>query len=1116
MKIRKLEIKNIASIEEAVIDFDKEPLSDTDLFLITGTTGSGKTTLLDAICLALYNTTPRIAKSKKEILKVNDDELTEKDPRNILRQNTGYGYSKVYFKGNNDHEYCAEWSVARGKKQQVGNSLSRAIWKISDLSVGICVTGDKNETYKEVSAIINEAVGLDFEQFGRTTMLAQGDFTEFLKSDEADKAAILEKISGTDIYRRIGTAIHLKNEEIKKLLNAEIARHAQIAIMSEDDRMQAETEAQEAAKESETCQNIVKELNDCINWLNDRAILQVKLQTSKARLDHATSIISSEDFKSRSLRTRQWNETIDVRMRMREAAEGRQKSEVAAGALEVLKKDFVTVLCGREAEREYLQELEMQKTALEKSIMARSSHADAYSSCQTIIAHLKNLITEREKAASKRMKLQEAMEQQLPEAEKSYEASLAAVESATKEYAVAEEELRLISAHIDALKLPDLRREKDFLKGIESIKAGIAAAAEKIAATQADIARQETILESVRTEETKEKQELIRLKAEHERRRQTVDRFAKEMRSHLNLHVGSEDNLCPVCGHLVSMPVNDALIDDEYRKIKEEYDKQEKKAAAASEIVNKTAALIKVTGSNLETLQKDYDKYCTTLLEAISSREDAGKLQECGLEELALKIEGIAARISEGEKTEAEQKEIRKKHDCLLLKKHEAEHENERNHNALRNISSDIKRLSDEIKETEEKIRQLTEAICMALEGTATWVNDWKTDPKAFAIELEGKAKAYFADTDAHAKAKAGIERISSGMKVIDSALKDMTVLMPDWSGLAASASHVNDLQSLCIRLNANVKAQKHALTSAEGEYAKAKAAVDEFLASNPAYSSESLDSLDHISQNEYQQDTAYVNKLSSDALACKREYELAEQELQKHLADKPEVLGDDMTIDTLTADKEAQEERRDNCNQRMGELRSKLEEDDKSRALKKDTKKLDELNELHAKWQGFCGHFGSSDGGKLSKIAQSFVLSSLLDAANHHLHNMSPRYRLLVNPGTLNLKLEDKYNGYSTRSTNSISGGESFLVSLALALALADFGQHLGVSTLFIDEGFGTLSGEPLQNAINTLKSLHGKAGRQVGIISHREEIRENIPVQIKVNLAPGKSSSTIEVTDK
>ena len=81
------------------------------------------------------------------------------------------------------------------------------------------------------------------------------------------------------------------------------------------------------------------------------------------------------------------------------------------------------------------------------------------------------------------------------------------------------------------------------------------------------------------------------------------------------------------------------------------------------------------------------------------------------------------------------------------------------------------------------------------------------------------------------------------------------------------------------------------------------------------------------------------------------------------------------------------------------------------------------------------------------------------------------------------------------------------------MALALADFGQHLGVSTLFIDEGFGTLSGEPLQNAINTLRSLHSNEGRQVGIISHREELRESIPVQIKVNLPDGSSAAKVDV---
>ena len=125
----------------------------------------------------------------------------------------------------------------------------------------------------------------------------------------------------------------------------------------------------------------------------------------------------------------------------------------------------------------------------------------------------------------------------------------------------------------------------------------------------------------------------------------------------------------------------------------------------------------------------------------------------------------------------------------------------------------------------------------------------------------------------------------------------------------------------------------------------------------------------------------------------------------------------------------------------------------------------------------------------------------------------MEPRYTLRVVENSLNLKLEDAYQGFSTRSTGTISGGESFLVSLSLALALADFGQNLGVSTLFIDEGFGTLSGTPLNNAINLLKSLHNQSGTQVGIISHREEIKEKIDVQIQVSPIGNAAASKVEV---
>ena len=164
---------------------------------------------------------------------------------------------------------------------------------------------------------------------------------------------------------------------------------------------------------------------------------------------------------------------------------------------------------------------------------------------------------------------------------------------------------------------------------------------------------------------------------------------------------------------------------------------------------------------------------------------------------------------------------------------------------------------------------------------------------------------------------------------------------------------------------------------------------------------------------------------------------------------------------------------------------------------------RCDRLNQL----------LGDATGGKFRKIAQSYVLSNLLHSANGYLRSLTDRYTLHVRPGTFAISLSDAYQGNTQRAATTLSGGESFLVSLALALALSDIDSHLSVDTLFIDEGFGTLSGEPLQNAISTLRTLHAKAGRHVGIISHVEELKECISVQIRVEQEGNNSCSQVNV---
>ena len=233
------------------------------------------------------------------------------------------------------------------------------------------------------------------------------------------------------------------------------------------------------------------------------------------------------------------------------------------------------------------------------------------------------------------------------------------------------------------------------------------------------------------------------------------------------------------------------------------------------------------------------------------------------------------------------------------------------------------------------------------------------------------------------------------------------------------------------------------------------------------------------------------------------------------HLQSRPD-FSEDETLEVIDSRLVELEKELAEANEQKGALNQELKNDAENKLkLGMLIEKADIKKSIYLKWSRLNQLIGNATGSTFRKIAQSYILTSLVHAANNYMKTLTDRYTLKVNPGTFVISLEDAYQGFASRAASTISGGESFLISLSLALALSDMGQQWQVDTLFIDEGFGTLSGEPLEKAIETLRSLHSKSGRHVGIISHVEELQERIPVQIQVNQEGHSSSSKVVVIE-
>jgi exonuclease SbcC len=287
MKILRIALRNLASLAGThTVDFTRDPLRSAGLFSISGPTGSGKSTLLDALCLALYEKTPRLASASGEQIPdgASASTLTPRDPGNLLRRGAAEGFAEVAFVGVDGGVYTARWSIRRARNRPDGNLQNSEMILLSGniahpANDPVAVGGKKSE----VLPAIAEKVGLTFPQFTRAVLLAQNDFAVFLKSNDQERASILEALTGTERFAVISRLVFERHKKERAAVAELQSRLTGASPLAAEARAAAESERAAAATAVTKVESVFAGLQRQLDWFEqDRALSEVAERSSTA------------------------------------------------------------------------------------------------------------------------------------------------------------------------------------------------------------------------------------------------------------------------------------------------------------------------------------------------------------------------------------------------------------------------------------------------------------------------------------------------------------------------------------------------------------------------------------------------------------------------------------------------------------------------------------------------------------------------------------------------------------------------------------------------------------------------------------------------------------------
>ena len=1146
MKLKTLDIENIASFEKASVDFDNGPLGNADIFLINGETGSGKSTLLDAICLALYDNTPRMNAGGRGDKENMPDNITYGNPMRLLRLNTNQGLVRLIFEADGDN-WEALWTVRRirerrrKKDEEPGTKLKRE-WTLTNLR-----TRETMTQIREINTAVARLTGLDFGQFCRTTMLSQGEFAAFLKSDVDEKAALLQKITGLDKFEKAGKKIFAITSAKDRIRQAAKERRDALVAQALSGERRAELEAEDAelARRKSEAENLKKRLTEAALWETKRNEIAQKLEKAINIRNDAEKQARSEKYADAIKGIRLFDASAKARSALSFLREAQKRLKTEQVRLVSCRHNFRDLTCRLAALENELTKTARTRDAIDAAIESRRPIRSILDNAPMLAGKLNSVADLRSAVAASERNLKTADE----EIANVIRPRLQHAEAVEKECSTTlvniRKKLEETSEKLAETKLSDMRKEKDALSEssrkldrLSAIVDAVKRSDESLAAcgrvmddiTARSAASQKALAEAGKT--------LIAARAARDAYKKSSDdaaRAAGDAAEHLraNLRVGDS---CPVCGSLIDHELTAGeilreLADKarlEFERHQSEYETALRHQAEIESTIKALAVDKEKTDNELGRLNEEKKRLSDDL--SVKSHE-LGITVDSNLADtishhtatVADRIGELSSQIAAAETLEKTVGELRASVDNIQRRLDSARKACEKERQNLSDALERRSAISATIETNNANIASTLDELSAVLDGSAVSSRDFRQEPAEFAADLTTATNELASLMEQSTSLSKQLETLTG---IIDRSrhLRDEIsgkLGMPE-DEHAATAQVNGDSRNVekdFYSLSNAVTSAVASINAQNAELSRQKTLLDDFFATNPTIDRAEVEHLMTLPESTVKDWRDTVDNIQRLLIASETELSAVKSESQEHAKTRPADLIDE-TADNATGNgwlaadlhrliAEAEKAEREALEERA---RIKAVFDNAARysaELLRADEELADADADYSRWEQLCRYLGDAEGKKFRRVAQSHLLECLINGANSYLKRLNDRYELEVYPGTFTIMVTDSYQDYARRTANTISGGETFLVSLALALALSDIGEMRGCDTLFIDEGFGSLSGEPLDRAVATLKSLHHHVGRRIGIISHIASLREKIATQIIVERSTGRAAS-------